>query len=98
MTSTVSEENWKLADEMLAALGFSDTQRDHRWNVMQREYDTPCGTIIVWGRDWSRMILQWSQNYEATVTVLETDDVQLLKHTTERLLEFVKSLPVLEEA
>ncbi len=76
--SILNEEQIAAFTGMLAKHGFVDDPEHNSMNEIQMIKDMPTGVLIAWARDL-RIILQFSQDYEATVGIVTTGDIGLLE-------------------
>lgn len=88
------------AKEIMLRLGFADKRAEHPWNAIQWERGFgDLGTLWVWNRDWSELLLflQLSQGYEETITLLITNDLELLEAATVRTIAFLDEINALSQ-
>lgn len=81
--------------EVLLPLGFKDTGPEHaNHNLLMLEMELPgrLGILLAWGRTWSGVYLQWSQGYDETLTILESEDGEKLSSAVKNFLAFIKTL------
>lgn len=89
----MTEETAVMAERVLLELGFADKREEHPWNMVQFEKDFgKAGTLTIWGRHWSHLIVQVYPDEETAFDLVETEDESVLRSVLTKAEEFLKFL------
>lgn len=89
----MKEETPELVKAVCLPRGFVDKSEEDGLNNPSLELEMgELGLIQVWGRQHTGVILTWSQGYEETLNLLETEDIELFTEALDAAIAFVRKL------
>ena len=89
----MTEEIASMAGEVLLTRGFVNKQSEHPWNMVQMERDFGELGLKVWGRHWSRLLVQIYGDDDNMIQLCDTDDKDVLLNVVDKAIAFLGSLP-----